>query len=117
MVNGKGGRPGRASTLLRSSAWWAFALRRLGWSLATGERATHAQVEALRHQLGFDRPLLTQLGDYYYRLVQGDLGKSLFTSRPIAADLSSRLPATIELTLAAMALTIGLGVPIGVLSA
>jgi len=141
MVNGKGRRPGRASTLLRSSAWWAFALRRLGWSLATvagvvaitflishiipadpaalaaGERATHEQVEALRHQLGFDRPLLTQLGDYYYRLVQGDLGKSLFTSRPISADLRSRLPATIELTVAAMFLTIVLGVPIGVLSA
>ena len=141
MIRDRGGKPGRASAFWHNSVWGAFALRRLGWSLATvagvvaitflishiipadpaalaaGERATREQVEALRHQLGFDRPLLTQLADYYYRLVQGDLGKSLFTSRPISADLSSRLPATIELTLAAMALTIGLGVPIGVLSA
>jgi ABC-type dipeptide/oligopeptide/nickel transport system permease component len=139
MNYGKGLR--QASALWHGSGLTAFALRRLVWSMATvagvvavtflishvipadpaalvaGERATREQIEALRHQLGFDRPLLTQLADYYLRLVQGDLGKSLFTSRQISADLLSRLPATIELTLAAMILTVGLGVPIGVLSA
>jgi ABC-type dipeptide/oligopeptide/nickel transport system permease component len=141
MDDSRGGTLQRASALWNGSALWAFLLRRLVWSVATvagvvavtfvvshiipadpaalvaGERATREQIEALRHQLGFDRPLLVQLGDYYMRLVQGDLGKSLFTSRQVSADLFARLPATIELTLAAMIVTIGLGVPIGVLSA
>ncbi|WP_428658788.1 ABC transporter permease [Reyranella sp.] len=131
----------RAAALWNGTGVWVFVLRRLAWSLGTvvgvvavtfmvshvipadpaalvaGERATREQIEALRHQLGFDQPLITQLFDYYVRLVQGDLGKSLFTSRQVSADLLARLPATIELALAAMIVTIGLGVPIGVLAA
>ena len=120
MDYGKGRRLKQASALWHGSGLAAFALRRLVWSVATvagvvavtflishvipadpaalvaGERATREQIEALRHQLGFDRPLLTQLADYYLRLIQGDLGKSLFTSRQISTDLLSRLPATLE---------------------
>ena len=141
MSNGKGGALRRAAAFWNGMGLPAFVLRRLSWSvgtvvgvvavtflvshvipadpaaLAAGERATREQVEALRHQLGFDRPLLVQLGDYYLRLLQGDLGKSLFTSRQVSADLLSRLPATIELALTAMILTVGLGVPVGVLAA
>ena len=86
-------------------------------ALIAGERATQEQIEALRRQYGFDQPVLVQLFHYYLRLIEGDLGKSLFTSRAVAIDLFSRLPATIELTIAAMLVTVGLGVPIGVLSA
>jgi peptide/nickel transport system permease protein len=86
-------------------------------ALIAGERATPAQIEALRQQHGFDRPVLVQLGNYYLRLVRGDLGVSLFTGRPVTIDLFSRLPATIELTMAALLITIGLGVPVGVVSA
>ena len=120
---------------------WVYAGRRLGWSLVTvagvvaitflishvipadpaalaaGERATPEQVEALRHQLGFDKPLLAQLLDYYLRLLGGDLGKSLFTGRSVGADLISRLPATLELTLVALFLTVAIGIPIGVFAA
>jgi ABC-type dipeptide/oligopeptide/nickel transport system permease component len=86
-------------------------------ALVAGETATPAQVAALRHQLGFDRPLPVQFLGYVGRLVQGDMGQSLYTTRPIAQDLASRLPATIELTLVAMVFSIALGIPLGVVSA
>ena len=86
-------------------------------ALVAGETATPAQVAALRSQLGFDRPLAVQFVDYVNRLVRGDLGTSLYTTRPIADDLASRLAATIELTLVAMALSVLVGIPLGVVSA
>ncbi len=86
-------------------------------ALIAGETATPAQVEALRRQLGFDRPLPIQFVDYVVRLARGDLGTSLYTTRPIVDDLASRLPATIELTLVAMAFSVIVGIPLGVVSA
>src|SRR5690348_3208814 len=82
-------------------------------ALVAGETATPAQVEALRHQLGFDRPLLAQFADYVGRLARGDMGTSIFTRRPIVEDLAHRLPATIELTVVAMAVSILVGIPLG----
>jgi peptide/nickel transport system permease protein len=86
-------------------------------ALVAGETATPAQVEALRRQLGFDRPLPVQFVDYVARLARGDMGTSIFTRRPIVEDLAHRLPATIELTLAAMVVSVLVGIPLGVLSA
>ena len=86
-------------------------------ALVAGETATPAQVEALRHQLGYDRPLPVQFVDYVSHLVRGDLGTSLYTTRPIADDLAARLPATIELTLVAMVVSVVVGIPLGVLCA
>ncbi len=85
--------------------------------LAAGDTATPEQVEALREKLGFDRPLPVQLAIYVKNLLRGDLGKSLFTGRPVISDLVGRLPATIELTLVAMLFTVIVGIPLGVLSA
>ena len=86
-------------------------------ALVAGETATPAQVEALRRQLGFDRPLPVQFASYVSRLARGDMGTSLYTTRPIVEDLVHRLPATIELTLAAMAVSVAVGIPLGVVSA
>jgi len=86
-------------------------------ALVAGETATPAQVEALRRELGYDRPLAVQFVDYVARLARGDMGTSLYTRRPIVQDLVHRLPATIELTLAAMLVSIVVGIPLGVLSA
>jgi peptide/nickel transport system permease protein len=85
--------------------------------LIAGETATPAQIDALRKQLGFDRPLPVQFASYVARLARGDMGTSLYTTRPIVEDLAHRLPATIELTLAAMAVSIAIGIPLGVVSA
>jgi len=86
-------------------------------ALVAGETATPAQVEALRRQLGFDRPLPLQFVDYVARLGRGDMGTSLYTRRPIVDDLTHRLPATLELTLAAMVVSVLAGIPLGVVSA
>ncbi len=86
-------------------------------ALVAGDTATPAQVEALRRQLGLDRPLPVQFVGYVGQLLRGDMGRSLFTTRPIAEDLASRLPATIELTMAAMLFSIVVGIPLGVVSA
>jgi ABC-type dipeptide/oligopeptide/nickel transport system permease component len=86
-------------------------------ALVAGETATPAQVEALRRDLGYDRPLPVQFAHYVGQLVRGDMGTSIFTRRPIVEDLAHRLPATIELTVAAMLISILLGIPLGVLSA
>src|SRR6266853_1328117 len=86
-------------------------------ALVAGETATPAQVEALRHQLGYDRPLPVQFVDYVARLARGDMGVSLFTPRPIVVDLAHRLPATIELTVVAMLVSVLVGIPLGVVSA
>ena len=86
-------------------------------ALVAGETATPAQVEALRRQLGYDRPLPVQFVDYVGRLARGDMGVSLFTRRPIVDDLAHRLPATIELTVVAMLVSVLVGIPLGVVSA
>jgi peptide/nickel transport system permease protein len=86
-------------------------------ALVAGETATPAQVEALRRELGYDRPLPVQFVDYLARLGRGDMGVSLFTRRPIVEDLAHRLPATIELTVVAMIVSVLAGVPLGVVSA
>lgn len=85
--------------------------------ILAGENATQQQVEALRAQLGYDKPLATQFLRYVGDVLSGDLGKSLYTQRPISEDLKSRLPATMELTFVAVALATLIGVPLGVVSA
>jgi ABC-type dipeptide/oligopeptide/nickel transport system permease component len=86
-------------------------------ALVAGETASRAQIELLRQKLGLDQPLIVQLAQYYKQLLSGDLGTSLFTTRPVWEDLSARLPATIELTVAAMLVSVVLGIPLGVVSA
>ncbi|MEE9161400.1 MAG: ABC transporter permease [Candidatus Neomarinimicrobiota bacterium] len=86
-------------------------------ALVAGDTATPEQVEALRAQLGFDKPLPVQLVYYIARLATGDMGTSLYTARAISTDLAHRLPATIELTLLAMLLSVVVGIPLGVVSA
>jgi len=85
--------------------------------IVAGENATEAQIEVLRQQMGLDKPLPVQFAIYLRDLVTGDMGQSLYTRRDISADLLHRLPATLELTFTAMILAVGLGVPLGVVSA
>lgn len=82
-----------------------------------GDNATPEQLAALRHKYGFDRPLPVQLWNYAVGVVQGDFGISLYTQRPIADDLLSRLPATLELTISAVLVSAIVGIPLGVLAA
>ncbi|MDB6143534.1 MAG: oligopeptide/dipeptide transporter, permease protein [Pseudomonas sp.] len=85
--------------------------------LIAGDRASDAIVAHIRHQLGLDLPLYQQYGRYMLDLVHGDLGTSIRTARPVLEDLQAYFPATIELALTALTLSILVGVPLGVLSA
>ena len=82
-----------------------------------GENAPPEQVEKLRHQFGLDLPLPEQFARYVGDVARGDLGTSLFTQRPVAEDLWSRLPATFELAIYATSFAVLVGVPLGVVAA
>jgi peptide/nickel transport system permease protein len=82
-----------------------------------GDQATAAQIVEIRAKYGFDRPIPEQFVRYLAQIARGDLGFSYFTHRPVIDDLIERLPATLELTFAALLLSVGLGVPLGVIAA
>jgi peptide/nickel transport system permease protein len=82
-----------------------------------GENATAPQIEAMRIKLGYDQPLWIQLARHFQDILSGNLGTSIYSQRPISEDLASRLPATLELTLTAITLSVVLGIPLGVISA
>src|SRR5260370_39483766 len=82
-----------------------------------GPAATPQAVEEVRHKLGLDRSLATQLGLYLRDLAHGDLGTSLTTGQPVRKELLTRLPASLELTLAGLFLAPLIGSPLGVLAA
>ncbi|GAB3645959.1 ABC transporter permease [Glycomyces tarimensis] len=81
------------------------------------ENATAQQREALRQALGLDEPIWIQYGEFLQRAVRLDFGSSLSSGRPISTELADRLPATIELSLWAIAIAVGVGIPLGYLAA
>ncbi|MAY33163.1 MAG: peptide ABC transporter permease [Rhodovulum sp.] len=82
-----------------------------------GVAADEASIEETRVAMGLDKPLPVQFVRYVGDLLQGDLGQSLSSGRPVATDLASRLPASLELTLTALILAVVIAVPLGVLAA
>lgn len=86
-------------------------------ALVAGEMATPEQVQALREQYHFDDPLYVQLVLYFKQLARGDLGTSLYSGRKVLDDIAERFPATLELTLVSMVLSILIGVPLGIVAA
>ena len=82
-----------------------------------GERATDAVCDDFIVRYGLDQPIPVQFGKYLEQLAAGDLGNSIKHSQPVTELLIERLPTTIELTLFAMILAIGVGVPLGLISA
>ena len=83
--------------------------------LLAGPHASAAQVAQLRHQYGLDQSLPAQYWTYMSDLLHGDLGMSITTRRPVAADLGQFFPATVELTVAAMLIVVLVGLPLGLL--
>ena len=85
-------------------------------SLHAGIRASKEAKEAARIKLGLDLPLYEQYFRYIGDVVRGDFGVSVRTHRPIIDDLRIYLPATLELVLVSMTITVLIGIPLGVLS-
>jgi peptide/nickel transport system permease protein len=82
-----------------------------------GPDASPAQVAELRTRLGLDRPVHEQLLSWYTRLAHGDLGQSIFLSRPVTQAIAERAEPTLLLTSLASLVAISIGLPFGVLSA
>ena len=82
-----------------------------------GETATIADRETLRAGLGLDRPLFEQYADYMAGLLRNDLGTSIHSGRQVSAILLERLPATLELSLVALAFAVAISIPLGLVSA
>lgn len=82
-----------------------------------GERATAEELATVREQLGLNDPWYQQYYDYVTSAARGDLGMSYRSRTPVFGELMARFPNTVQLTLAAMALAMLIGVPLGVLSA
>lgn len=85
--------------------------------IALGPLATAEQVAQMQREMGLDQPFFVQLWSYLTGLLQGDLGKSLLTSRPVMDDIMQALPATLELVLFTIFLQVILSIPLGVLAA
>jgi peptide/nickel transport system permease protein len=119
---------------------WRFLLRRLVqalvtiWGVATlvffvqrltgdptyllvPETATQADIAALRHALGFDRPLIVQYLAFLGDLAHFDLGQSVVQRVPVTTIIASRLPYTVALAAGALLVAAGIGIPIGILLA
>lgn len=82
-----------------------------------GENATPEMIEQTRERLGLNDPFLAQYGRWIGDAVQGDLGTSLFSSRTVREAIAERLPVTLGLTFAALALAVLVAVPAGTLAA
>jgi peptide/nickel transport system permease protein len=85
--------------------------------LVAGPRASKEVVDKIREQYGMNDPVTTQYVDYMKGIVVFDFGESTSSRRPVSEDLKQYIPATIELSLAALILAIVVGMPLGVLSA
>jgi len=86
-------------------------------AVLAGPNATAEALTAIRKDMGLDQPLLVQYFVWVGHLLQGDLGRSTLSGQPIVKLLQARAPATIELTLAAMLISMLIAVPLGILSA
>jgi peptide/nickel transport system permease protein len=82
-----------------------------------GERGSAEDEAEIRRQLGLDKPLYQQYAIYVGNVLQGDLGSSVRTRRPVLEELLDKFPATVELALAAMLFAILVGVPLGFMAA
>lgn len=118
-----------------------YALKRVGFALVTlllvltcvfilvriipgdpalaivGEQASEAAAAAVRTRLGLDQPIYVQYFVFMTQILGGNFGTSMITNRPVLQEIASVLPWTLELTFAALALGLLLGVPAGVMAA
>ncbi|GIW29623.1 MAG: peptide ABC transporter permease [Meiothermus sp.] len=85
--------------------------------LLAGEFATPETLADIRQRFGLDQPWYTQLGLYTLNVLQGDLGESVRTRKPVTYELSQYFPNTLRLTLGAMLVALLIGIPAGIIAA
>lgn len=85
--------------------------------MLAGRSATAKTVENIRHELGLDKPLVVQFGHYVGGLIQGDFGRSYAQKTEVSTLIAARLPATLTLMAAGIALEVLFGLVLGVIAA
>lgn len=85
--------------------------------IAAGQYATPDVVQTMREKWGIDQPVTVQFTRFIGNMVRGDFGSSFRTGRPVISEVLYALPATLQLALLGMALSVVIGVPLGVISA
>jgi peptide/nickel transport system permease protein len=86
-------------------------------NLIAGVDATAEEIQIVKERLGLDRPLYEQYGSYVWNLLQGDMGTSLRSDRPVAEEIMARFPNTIMLTLLSIVIMVIVGLFAGIISA
>jgi peptide/nickel transport system permease protein len=83
----------------------------------SGVSASGGDIEDLRRGLGLDRPIIVQYGEWLWRALRGDLGRSLFSNDPVVSEVAKRLPVTLKIGFGAFLLALLLGLLLGTLAA
>jgi peptide/nickel transport system permease protein len=86
-------------------------------AIIAGDQATSQDVERIREQLGLNKPLLTQFGTWFWNVIRGDLGISIFTNQPVSQMIAQRIEPTLALTICSMLITLSVAIPMGVIAA
>ena len=113
-------RVGRAALTILIVVTFAFVVLRASGDpamLILSVDAPAAAIEAFRKSWGLDRPLWVQYLEFLRHLAVGDLGQSMRDGRPAASLVAERIPATLALTIPALLIKVGLGIPAGVWAA
>lgn len=82
-----------------------------------GDEVTKERADALRHELGLDKPIANQFVSWLVNAAQLDLGNSITSGRPVVDEVMRRLPRTLELSAAGLLIAIAMGFPIGIIAA
>jgi len=113
-------RAGQAAVAIFGVMTLIFFIQRLTGDptyLLVPETATQADIEAMRHALGLDRPLAVQYLDFLWNMVRFDLGQSYIQNIPVAEIIASRLPYTLQLAGGALVVALVIGLPVGLVLA
>src|SRR5262249_28811283 len=86
-------------------------------AVIAGDQATPADVERIRQSLGLDRPFLIRFGEWFWQVLHGDLGTSIFTNLPVAAMIAQRVEPTLSLMAVTLVIAVCVAVPMGVVAA
>ncbi|CAM5217409.1 Peptide/nickel transport system permease protein OS=Bosea thiooxidans OX=53254 GN=SAMN05660750_04324 PE=3 SV=1 [Bosea thiooxidans] len=86
-------------------------------AIIAGDQASPADIERIRASLGLDRPYVVRFAEWSFKVAQGDLGTSIFTSKPVTELIGQRLEPTLSLMLLTLVLSVVIAIPMGVVAA
>jgi peptide/nickel transport system permease protein len=86
-------------------------------AIIAGDQASPADVERIRISLGLDRPFLVRFGDWFWHVLHGDLGTSIFTNLPVTHMIAQRIQPTVSLLVITLVISLVFAIPLGVVAA